>query len=107
MPTIHVEPKLHAKLRALSESECRSISVVIEDVVDDYEKAKFWQSMYEAYVRLRANPAAWEEYQNEAALWESVSGDGLEDEEPYYTEEQARDEIAAATTQRSEGAREP
>jgi len=42
MPTIHVEPKLHAKLRALSESECRSISVVIEDVVDDYEKAKFW-----------------------------------------------------------------
>lgn len=100
MAMVRVEPKVHAKLRALSESERRPISQVIEEAIDDYENEKFWQATHEAYARLRADPVAWEEYQNEAALWDSVSGDGLEDEEPYYTEQEARDEIAVATTPR-------
>jgi predicted transcriptional regulator len=100
MATVRVEPRLHAKLRALSESEGRSISRVIEEAVDGYEKAKFWQAMHEGFARLRAAPAAWSEYDQEVALWDTVSGDGLEDEEPFYTEEEARDEIAAATSPR-------
>lgn len=100
MPTIRVDPQLHAKLRALAASERRSISQMIKRAVDDYEKAKFWREMHEAYARLRADPAAWDDYQQEAALWDSVSGDGLEDEEPYYTVEQEREERAAATTPR-------
>ncbi|MBA2278200.1 MAG: ribbon-helix-helix protein, CopG family [Chloroflexia bacterium] len=100
MATVRVEPKLHAKLRSLSDSERRSISQVIEEAIDDYEKAKFWRAMHEGYARLRADPAAWSEYEQEVALWDTVSGDGLEDEEPYYAEEEARDEIAATTTPR-------
>ncbi len=100
MATVRVEPKLHARLRSLSASERRSISQVIEEAIDDYEKAKFWRAVHKGFARLRADPAAWEEYQREAALWDSVSGDGLEDEEPYFTQEEARDETAAATTPR-------
>ena len=54
--------------------------------------------MHEGFARLRGDPAAWDEYQAEAALWERVSADGLEDDEPYFTDEEARDEIAATTT---------
>ena len=100
MATVRVEPKLHEKLRALSAVEQRSISQVIEEAIDRYEKDKFWTAMREGFARLRADSEAWDEYQDEAALWDSVSGDGLADEEPYFTEEEANDEIAAPTTLR-------
>ncbi len=100
MPTVRVEPKLHATLRALAKDEQRSISQVIADAVDRYQKENFWTAMHEGFARLRADPAAWREYQDEAALWDSASGDGLEDEEPYFTAEEARDEVAASTTPR-------
>jgi hypothetical protein len=98
MATVRVEPKLHATLRALSDAEQRSISQVIADAVDRYQKATFWRAMHEGFARLRADPVAWREYQDEAALWDSASGDGLEDEEPYFTAAEARDEVAATTT---------
>ena len=100
MATVRVEPKLHATLRALAEAERRSIGDVIADAVDRYQKESFWKAMHEGFSRLRADPAAWGEYQAEAALWDSASGDGLEDEEPYFTEQEARDEVAATTTPR-------
>ena len=100
MATVRIEPTLHDKLRALSAAEQRSISQVIEEAIDRYEKDKFWTAMHEGFAQLRADPEAWGEYQDEAALWDSVSGDGLKDEEPYFTEEEARDEVAATTTPR-------
>ncbi len=97
MATVRVESKVHATLRALAAAEQRSISQVIEEALDRYQKEKFWQAMHEGFARLRANPAAWDEYRAEAALWDSASGDGLEDEAPYFTPEEAKDEVAAST----------
>ena len=97
MATVRVGPKLHATLRALSATEQRSISQVIEEAVDRYQKENFWKAMHEGFARLRADPVAWSEYQEEAALWDSVIGDGLEDEAPYFTDEEATDEVAATT----------
>lgn len=100
MATVRVEPSLHERLRALSTAEQRPISQVIEVAIDRYEKDKFWAAMYEDFARLQADPVAWREYQDEAAIWDSASGDGLEDEEPYFTEEEARNEIAATSKPR-------
>jgi predicted transcriptional regulator len=97
MASVRVEPKLHEKLRALSAAERRSISSVIEDAVNRYEQEKFWTAMHESFSRLRADPAAWSEYQDEAALWDSATGDGLENEEPYTTDEEEGDAFAATT----------
>ncbi len=100
MAMVRVGPRLHATLRALSETEHRSISQVTEDAVDRYQKEKFWQAMHEGFAQLQADPAAWAEYQAAAALWDEASRDGLEDEVPYFTEEDARDEGVATTTPR-------
>jgi predicted transcriptional regulator len=100
MATVRVDSKLHETLRALSEAEHRSISQVIEVAIDRYQQENFWKAMHEGFARLRADPDAWRDYQDEAALWDSVSGDGLEDEEPYFTDEEARDEVAATATHR-------
>ncbi len=85
MATVRVDPKLHATLRALADAEQRSISQVIEEAIDRYQKDNFWKAMHEGFARLRADPAAWREYLDEVTLWDLVSGDGLEDVEPYFT----------------------
>jgi hypothetical protein len=86
MATVRIGPELHETLRTLSETEKRPISQVIEAAIDRYQKDAFWKAVHEGFARLRADPVAWEEYQSEAALWDSVAGDGLEDEEPYVVE---------------------
>lgn len=99
MATVRVDKKLHDTLRELSKAEHRPIGEVIEEAVSKYEKDKFWKEMHEGFARLRADPVAWKEYQDEIALWDSLSNDGLENEEPYYTaeeEEEIRAELASA-----------
>jgi hypothetical protein len=91
MATVRIDPKLHATLRALSDVEQRSMSQIIEDAVERYQQAKFWQAMRDGFARLRADPIAWSEYQAESSLWDSASGDGLEEDEPYFSAEEARE----------------
>jgi predicted transcriptional regulator len=100
MATVRVESKVHATLRALAAAEQRSISQVIEEALDRYQEEKFWTAMHDGFARLRANPAAWADYQAEAALWDAASGDGLEDDEPYFSAEEAEDEVAAPAASR-------
>ena len=95
--TVRVEDKLAATLRELSSEERRPIGQVIEDAVAQYQKEKFWTGVHEDFVRLRSDPVAWQDYQDEIALFEGGSMDGLEQEPPYYTpeeEEEIRAEFA-------------
>ncbi|HVL25174.1 MAG TPA: hypothetical protein VM450_13885 [Thermomicrobiales bacterium] len=101
MASIRVDQQTHAKLRRLSESEHKSIGQVVTEAVERYDKERFWEEARIAYERLRADPEAWREYQEETALWDTTSNDGLENEEPYYTpeelEEMLRDEEAGGS----------
>jgi hypothetical protein len=83
-----VEDTTINKLRIISKEEKRSIGQIVTDLVETYEKEKFWKEMREGFERLRADPIAWKEYQDEFALWETAAGDGLEIEPPYYTPEE-------------------
>lgn len=86
--TVRVESKLAATLRELAIEEHRPVGQVIEDAVAQYQKEKFWREVEESVNRLRADPVAWQDYQNEIRFFEGGSMDGLEDEEPYYSEEE-------------------
>ena len=98
--TVRVDPKLHSRLREIAEAERRPIGQVIEDAIDRYERGKFWRDVNDSVERLRADPAAWQAYRDEIALFEGGSMDGLEDEEPYYTpEEEAAIRAEHARTQ--------
>lgn len=86
--SVRVENATIVKLRAISKNEKRPISQIVTDLVKKYEKDKFWREMHESFARLREDPVAWKEYQDELTLWDSTTGDGLENEEPYYTPEE-------------------
>ena len=89
--TVRVEDSLHATLREIVAEEHRPIGQVIEDAIQRYQKEKFWQGVQEDFARLRADPVAWGNYQDEVMLWDSTTGDGLKDEEPYYTSEEEKE----------------
>lgn len=84
--SVRVDPHTHSLLRELSEQEQKSIGQVVSEAVETYRKDKFWRELHEDYDRLNADPEAWQDYQDELALWDSTSNDGLEEEEPYYPE---------------------
>jgi hypothetical protein len=51
-------------------------------------KREFWERAAATVERLKADPEAWQGYLDEIAEWDALAGDGLENEEPYYTPEE-------------------
>jgi predicted transcriptional regulator len=92
--SVRIDQRTHARLRRLSEAEHKSIGQVVTEAVEKYEKDKFWREMHESFARLRADPDGWRVYEEETALWDTTSGDGLENED------ELRDEEAAETGNR-------
>lgn len=86
--SIRVPNETLAALRELSEDEQTSIGQIVANAVKQYRKDKFWKEMHEGFSKLREDPQAWQEYQDELAEWETLNGDGLQDEAPYFIEEQ-------------------
>lgn len=89
--TVRVEESVAATLRDLAREEHRPIGQVIEDAVAHYTKEKFWQAVEASVAQLRADPIAWKDYQDEIRFFEGGSMDGLEHEEPYYTDEEVEE----------------
>jgi hypothetical protein len=84
--TVRVDEDVAVRLRDLAAAEHRPIGQVIRDAMEQYEKEKFWREVETSVARLRADPVAWQGYQDEIPFFEGGSMDGLENEEPYYTE---------------------
>jgi len=84
--TVRVEDDLATTLRELSIEEHRPIGQVIQAAVEQYRKEKFWREVEASVAKLRADPVAWRDYQDEIRFFEGGSMDGLEGEEPYYSE---------------------
>jgi hypothetical protein len=99
--TVRVDDRLHATLREIAEKEHRPIGHVIEDAVAQYQQEKFWQEVEASVERLRADTVAWRDYQKEVALLEGGSMDGLEHEDPYFSDEEV--EVIRADAARAKG----
>jgi hypothetical protein len=63
----------------------------IEDALNPEQKERFWAAVHEDFSRLKSDPTAWQAYQDEIALFDGASMDGLENEPPYYTPEEEED----------------
>lgn len=84
--TVRVDEEVAIRLRDLAAAEHRPIGQVIRDAMEQYEKEKFWREVETSVARLCADPVAWQDYQDEIRFFEGGSMDGLENEEPYYTD---------------------
>lgn len=96
---VKLNPVTHAKLQEIAKVSHRPMGEVVTEMVEHYEREQFWQEARASLDRLRADPVAWQDYQDELALWDQLSSDGLENEAPYYTPEEEREILA--NTQRA------
>ena len=76
--TIRVSRRTRDTLQALAEQSGRSVQEVLEEAVEFYWGRRLLKATNVAYAGLRADPAAWQELQEERAEWDVTISDGLE-----------------------------
>ena len=86
--TVELNLDTYARLQAIANEQNRQMSDIIADLLYRYEREKYWQEVNASVERLRADPVAWRDYQEEIRFFQGGSMDGLEDEEPYFTAEE-------------------
>lgn len=97
-PVVKLQPDTHRRLQRISREQHRPMGEIVGELLDHYERDQFWLSVKSSVDRLRIQPDAWQDYQDEIALFEGGSIDTA-DEDPYFTpdeEEQIRVDAAHA-----------
>lgn len=93
--SVRIPAEAHRKLRKRAEQEHKTLGEVLDEALDLYEMELMWREAEVAYARVRADPAAWKEWQDETALWDTTSMDGIPNDDEYA--EEYRHAAAAAT----------
>lgn len=78
--TVRIKPKTLNTLKNLAAEDNASLADMLDFVVKEEERRRFWKAVNASYEALRADLEAWAEWQAEVALWETMSADGLPDE---------------------------
>lgn len=84
--TIRVSVAARDRLQEMARDQDRTVSQVLERLIEMERRERFWQEMEVAVERLRADPEAWADYHAEAAVWENGTiGDGLDEYADVWT----------------------
>ncbi len=78
--TLRVSTELHDRIAHLAKSRGQRMQDIIDQAIDAWERALFWDEFDASVERLRADPQAWAEELAERKLWEATLKDGLEPE---------------------------
>ena len=78
MVSIRVSKVTQDILRDIAEQEHRPMSTITDEALRAYRKELLWRRAEADYTRLAANEKEFREYQEEIALWDSTSSDGLD-----------------------------
>jgi predicted transcriptional regulator len=77
--TIRISNSTKEIIEEIAAREGRSRSAVLSDAVERYRRERFFESLNDGYTRLKADEKAWKDELRERELWESTSGDALEE----------------------------
>lgn len=78
MVSIRVSKETQDVLRNIAEQEHRPMSTITDEALRAYQKELLWQRAEADYARLAADKDQFRDYQEEIALWDSTSSDGLD-----------------------------
>lgn len=71
-----ISPETHSKVVRIAAETGKTQQEVIDLAVGRYEREMFLEQMNEGFARLRANPDAWQEVENEREEWDDTLADG-------------------------------
>lgn len=78
--TIRVSTEIYEQLSELSQREHATINETVAALIRERAKREFFEQLREGYAQLRADKAAWSEFQTEMEEWDATLSDGLEPE---------------------------
>lgn len=81
--TIRVSRETRALLHEIAARERRPMSAITDEALRAYQKELLWRRAEAGYARLAANEDRFREYQDEIALWDTTSSDGLDRSDAY------------------------
>lgn len=84
--SIRIPVETHQRLRELAHRKHKSLSETLVEAVDTYEMELMWREAEASYARVRDDPEAWKEWQEETTLWDTTSIDGVPDDDEYAKE---------------------
>jgi len=77
--TVRIDEQTQAQLRRMAEQTGDSMQSVLAKAVETYRRQRIIEQTNAAYAELRGDPTAWQEEQQERAVWEVTLSDGLAD----------------------------
>lgn len=84
--SVRIPAEAHRKLRERARKEHKGLGEVIDEAITALERDRFWEAMEAGYAKLRADPKAWNEWQDEIALWDTTLMDGIPTDDEYAEE---------------------
>jgi predicted DNA-binding protein len=84
--SVRLPANTHQRLRNLAKKKHKGIGEVVDEAIVALEREQFWREMEEGYAKLRADPEAWKEWQDEVAIWDSTLMDGIPTDDEYAEE---------------------
>ncbi len=78
--TVKIPTEAHAMLAELAAAQKRPMSALLADLIERERRRVFLEGLNADFARLRADPAAWTDYQAEVTSMEGTMMDGLEDD---------------------------
>ncbi len=76
--TVRISAATQAALRELARDCNESMQEVLAQAVEAYRRERMLRQSNEAYSRLRADPRAWQDLEEERAAWDSALAGGLD-----------------------------
>lgn len=77
--TVKIPETAHAALAELARDRKQPMGAVMADLVSQEERRAFLEQINEDFARLKADPAAWQDYWDEHLSMEGTLMDGLEE----------------------------
>ena len=73
--TVRITAEDHVALNALAKSSGKSMSAILSEAIQEFQRTRLLQQTNEAYQRLKQDHNAWEEETAERRLWENTLAD--------------------------------
>lgn len=75
---VRISPWTHQILRSLASHTGESMQEVMEKAVEHYRRKAFLEGLNNDFRTLRGDSDAWQDEEEERALWDNASQDGLD-----------------------------
>lgn len=77
--TVRVSVEVREKLQRMAADYGEPMQDLLAKAVEAYRRQRLLEAINESFAALRADPEAWQEYQEEIKAWDVTLMDGLED----------------------------